>query len=58
MFSGYFRISFEVADASSAVQQLAQVIYMFLNEGFSMVVQWHNGTDVFRPKEFRIREKL
>jgi hypothetical protein len=57
-FSAFVRMSWEVSDPFSALQQLAQVIYVFLSNGFQMVVNWHNGNYFDRPKQFIVREKL
>ena len=39
------------------MQHLAYVLSVFLNEGFSMVVHWHNGS-YNNSKSFFVREKL
>lgn len=57
-FNEVITTQWAVTDKSSAVQQLAQVIYIFLNNDFSMVVTWHNGSNLDRSKDFYVREKL
>lgn len=57
-FLRFVTTQWAVTDKSSAVQQLAQVIYIFLNNDFSMVVTWHNGSNLDRSKDFYVREKL
>lgn len=53
-----FHTRWNVVGTSPAVQQLGQVIYVFLSKGYSMVVHWHNGDYIARPKQFQVRERL
>lgn len=58
-FIGFLMTEWAVTGKSRAVQQLAQVIYIFLNNDFSMVVTWHNGSIFDRAKKtFYVREKI
>ena len=57
-FDGLIRTEWEITGAGPAVQQLARVIYTFLRQGFSMVVNWHNRNYKDPPKQFYVREKI
>lgn len=58
VFNGRISTEWVVTYKNSAVQQLAQIIYIFLSNGFQMVVNWHNGNYVDPSREFLVREKL
>lgn len=55
---GLIRTHWDVSDSLSAVQQLAQIIYIFLSNGFQMMVNWHNRKFVDPRKKFFVREKI
>lgn len=57
-YADIIRTHWDVSDSLSAVQQLAQIIYIFLSNGFQMIVNWHNRKFVDPPKKFFVREKL